>query len=89
MLGIVTTPNIFFHPLRFRAAIIKAVFTIDPIIICEFVTTMLFVANILFSNSPKNVGTSNDTKNIIIVCDISTCFENYPTLLLIIPSPIF
>ena len=65
ILGIVTTPNTFFHPFKFNAAIIKAVFTIEPIIICELVATTLVVANTLFNISPKNVGTSNDTKNII------------------------
>ena len=50
-----------------RLSIIQAVFTIDPIISCEFVTTILSVAKIPFNICPKKVGTRSEVKNIAIV----------------------
>ena len=86
ILGIVTTPIIFFHPFKLMAVTTNAVFTIEPIISCEFVAITLVAPNTLFNISPKNVGTNSAIKNISIVWIVSVAFEKSVILLFIMLS---
>ena len=67
ILGIVTTPIIFFQPFTLIAQKINAEFTIEPTIICEFVAIMLCTPNIAFINCAKKVGTKKAINPITIV----------------------